>query len=154
MTPDLVDAEPVRRHLERLLELGMTQTEIARAAQCDRSRVSVLVSGKKGVPVVETQREVAERMMRVDCSTLEVASSWRARAQCATPMAKRAARAVGVEVVADLFYPDDDERGDLHRAVARELCAQCPVAAECQDYATGRHESGIWAGTEYDQETE
>lgn len=48
-----------------------------------------------------------------------------------------------------LFYPD---RGGAANDAARNVCANCPVAAECLDYAIacedvdpyGSH--GIWAG--------
>ena len=44
----------------------------------------------------------------------------------------------------ELFFPP---RGNQNRA-AKAVCAQCPVCAECLDYALTHRESyGIWGGT-------
>lgn len=43
----------------------------------------------------------------------------------------------------DIFFPPDG--GDA--AHARQICAECPVQAECLDYAIGADEEyGIWGG--------
>lgn len=58
-------------------------------------------------------------------------SDWRAEALCA-------------QVDPELFFP---EQGfpSYH---ARAVCARCPVAAECLDWAISHHERyGIWGGT-------
>ena len=57
--------------------------------------------------------------------------AWQRRAKC---------RGVGVA----LFFP---ERGESP-AKAKALCDECPVRAECLDYALGRPEKfGVWGGT-------
>ena len=46
----------------------------------------------------------------------------------------------------DLFFPD---RGDSRsRKLAKEICADCPVAQQCLDFALETdQEYGIWGGT-------
>jgi hypothetical protein len=36
-------------------------------------------------------------------------------------------------------------------AEARAICGQCPVKAECLDYALNRPEWGMWGGTTLDE---
>jgi WhiB family redox-sensing transcriptional regulator len=44
----------------------------------------------------------------------------------------------------DIFFP---ERGDRQTiALAREVCNECPVTAQCRDYGM-RERIGIWGGT-------
>lgn len=61
---------------------------------------------------------------------------WRRRAAC-----------VGLPVA--LFFPERDETGSL--AKARQICAGCPVKAECLEMALEQNEEndivGIFAGT-------
>lgn len=43
----------------------------------------------------------------------------------------------------DLFFPSQGEDGDM----AKQVCASCPVAAQCNDYAiNGRERFGVWGG--------
>lgn len=47
----------------------------------------------------------------------------------------------------ELFFPSD---GDKHCGrIAKYVCRQCPVQAECLEYAlrSSRREYGIWGGT-------
>jgi len=51
----------------------------------------------------------------------------------------------------ELFYPPDYARGRAKvawEAQAKAICADCPVVAECRDYAISAREAhGIWGGT-------
>jgi WhiB family transcriptional regulator, redox-sensing transcriptional regulator len=47
-----------------------------------------------------------------------------------------------------IFFP---ERGDVkgHGAIAKRVCAICPVRQRCLDFALARHERhGIWGGAD------
>lgn len=69
---------------------------------------------------------------------------WRDLASCRTP--KRIEAAIGIQVddATDLFF--SFEEGD--QRAAKQVCASCPVAEECDDFATvTRQEWGVWAGT-------
>jgi WhiB family redox-sensing transcriptional regulator len=58
---------------------------------------------------------------------------WRARARC---------RGMAVS----FFFPPDEEGPDAEAAV--QVCAGCPVSAECLDAAvSGKEDYGIWGGT-------
>ncbi len=65
--------------------------------------------------------------------------SWQQRAACRGPHAQV------------IFYPPvrserKDEKAARERQ-AKAICAACPVAAECLDYALNRREQhGIWGG--------
>lgn len=52
--------------------------------------------------------------------------------------------------VPDLFYNSEDEPKGVRRrkeAAAKELCAQCPVLAECAAHAEANRELyGVWGG--------
>lgn len=54
----------------------------------------------------------------------------------------------------ELFYPGQGD--DRTARAAREICAVCPIRAECLDYAIGNAERfGIWGGmTEHDRRVE
>ena len=54
----------------------------------------------------------------------------------------------------DLFFPPAGEREPsrlVREAKARLICAECPVMAECRDYARHNRELGFWGG-ENDEE--
>lgn len=53
------------------------------------------------------------------------------------------------EAVAHLFFSDDQ----ADQALARSVCQNCPVLAECRDYVLNcpQREYGIWAGMSEDQ---
>jgi WhiB family redox-sensing transcriptional regulator len=55
--------------------------------------------------------------------------------------------ALGICATTDpaLFFPENGD-GKSSR-VARAICAQCPVTAECLDWAVTHHEMGVWGGT-------
>jgi WhiB family redox-sensing transcriptional regulator len=53
--------------------------------------------------------------------------------------------ALCAQVSPEFFFPEKGE-GDLVR-VARQICARCPVQAECLDHALEHEEKfGIWGG--------
>lgn len=56
-----------------------------------------------------------------------------------------------------LFFGADGERQterEVREAVAKQVCAACPVRTECLNYAVGRPEKhGLWGGLDEDQRT-
>lgn len=50
----------------------------------------------------------------------------------------------------ELFYNGEDERKGIRRAKereAKEVCAECPVLAQCREYALETGEPyGVWGG--------
>jgi WhiB family redox-sensing transcriptional regulator len=42
------------------------------------------------------------------------------------------------------FFPDHDRWGEQR---AKAVCVECPVRAECMDYAITNREVGVWGGT-------
>jgi WhiB family redox-sensing transcriptional regulator len=46
----------------------------------------------------------------------------------------------------DIFFP---ENGDVKgkTALAKAICASCPVAVQCLQFAIANDEEGIWGGT-------
>lgn len=63
-----VPAEPVRARIKRLMALGMSQDEIARAAGLNDARISDLMTGhwRTGRPLTRMKRENAEAIMAVN----------------------------------------------------------------------------------------
>lgn len=60
--------------------------------------------------------------------------SWQAEAACRL-------------VDPDLFFPEPGEGFDQQLATAKQVCALCPVNAQCRDYArTGFERHGVWGG--------
>ena len=54
-------------------------------------------------------------------------------------------RSACLDVDPELFYPDQGAHSQSR--AARKICAQCPVNADCLDYALAHHELyGIWGG--------
>lgn len=53
----------------------------------------------------------------------------------------------------ELFFPIGTEGPALRDiAAAKRVCARCPVAVECLDYALGSGQlSGVWGGTHEDE---
>jgi WhiB family transcriptional regulator, redox-sensing transcriptional regulator len=69
---------------------------------------------------------------------IKAASTWMKDALCA-------------EADPDLFFPPDEEETTeeaMERVrLAKQICAQCPVRAECLDYAMDNEERiGVWGG--------
>ncbi len=53
-----------------------------------------------------------------------------------------------------LFFPSAAERPqarERREAMAREVCAECPVNVECRDFARDNHEYGFWGGEAEDE---
>lgn len=47
----------------------------------------------------------------------------------------------------DLFFPDSRAtRQHSDSALAKKMCAECPIIRECGDYAIRYEEEGIWGG--------
>jgi WhiB family redox-sensing transcriptional regulator len=84
----------------------------------------------------DTAPSVLDAMMRCTGPLPELADmirrpAWQSEAACRSESA-------------DLFFPTDG----ASLAAARRICAACPVAAECLEYALSNPSlRGIWAGT-------
>jgi WhiB family redox-sensing transcriptional regulator len=62
---------------------------------------------------------------------------WTERAACRAP-----------EIDPELFFPASDSPPLVQVSAARKICAQCPVAVHCLEWALHTGEpAGIWAGT-------
>lgn len=60
--------------------------------------------------------------------------SWKLEGVCAT-------------VDPELFFPDRDSSAEYNPALAKRICASCPVIAQCLEYALKHNEQhGIWGG--------
>lgn len=47
----------------------------------------------------------------------------------------------------DLFFPTRHSDSDSEGAAAKAVCAECPVAVDCLEYALANNEKyGIWGG--------
>lgn len=61
------------------------------------------------------------------------------------PWVKQAACAGMADTV---FFPERGDDGKREAAVAKAICAACPVRRECLDFAVATHQiHGIWGGT-------
>lgn len=48
----------------------------------------------------------------------------------------------------ELFFPvSETGEGAAQAAVAKDVCATCPVRRECLDWALETHAAGVWGGT-------
>lgn len=58
----------------------------------------------------------------------------------------------------DVFFSPHNERPaakEEREALARRICSDCPVLAECADYALRhREQGGIWAGVSFEPDRE
>ena len=53
-----------------------------------------------------------------------------------------------------LFFPPSAERPqarERREALARSVCASCPVTTVCRDFAREHHEYGLWGGESEDE---
>lgn len=50
----------------------------------------------------------------------------------------------------EAFFPD--KCGESH--LARRICTNCPVVAECLEWALEHYEMGIWGGTSFKERAE
>jgi WhiB family redox-sensing transcriptional regulator len=50
----------------------------------------------------------------------------------------------------DIFFPEGKD-ALLKMAMAKEICADCPIVADCLQYAVEHDEPGIWGGTTEDE---
>lgn len=57
---------------------------------------------------------------------------------------------VECEQLPEFFFPQRDSMNQIHLEirVAKDVCARCPIVAECLEYAiVGEEAYGIWGGT-------
>lgn len=87
-------------------------------------------------PVDEVEPVEDDQAVHLDLNPLPegIDLSWRKQATCRRP-----------EYPTWMFFP---ARGDSRTiAAAREVCARCPVADQCLDFALATNAEGVWAGT-------
>lgn len=76
-------------------------------------------------------------MSAEDCLSLLEKEEWESRAACK-----------GMDP--NVFFPDVLETIEEDRAIAKRVCANCPVRQQCED--KGWHEEyGIWGGIDEDE---
>jgi hypothetical protein len=54
----------------------------------------------------------------------------------------------------EVFFPEDEHYAESKKAmiaVAKQVCADCPVRLRCFDYALSAGMHGIWGGTTYEE---
>ena len=54
-----------------------------------------------------------------------------------------------IDIDPSAFYPRQHIRGAID--YAKKICAQCPIAIECRDYALAHDLDGVWGGTTQDE---
>ena len=54
-----------------------------------------------------------------------------------------------VDVDTSVFYPRQRIRSAI--GYAKQICARCPIATECRDYALAHDLDGVWGGTTQDE---
>lgn len=137
-----VPAVRARGEVLRLLDGGMSPSEIAQAANLRPSYVSQLRSG-----VIDTnvRIEVVTKLKAVPTPPRPIAPdpmAWQERAAC-------------LGHPTDWWYLEtaNDGRPGGHEAAALadarravEICDGCPVRDECLTYALGHEKYGIWGG--------
>lgn len=146
----LIEAGPTLERIERLVAAGWTRADLGRLVHGERRRQLEL----KGVMVTRRTeriiRELADDVLidpqpdpgppvnpGADWTLPDLDQSWRAQAACRF-------RPPGepVRVTVRRFFVD--RGGDIDPA--RELCARCPVRAECLDFAIRTGAQGMWGG--------
>lgn len=158
-----VPAARTWQHIDTLLSRGWTKVAIAKAIgqtsgglQLGRATVSAghartIASlldqpvpprrsrhGLHAAPELEEEEaivgEADAELDRYQLPTLDLAPTVLDRGACRRP-----------DVPTWLFFP---ERGGLKTInAAKAICATCPVAAACLDFALRNHEAGVWGGT-------
>ncbi len=71
---------------------------------------------------------------------VELANKWMAKAAC--------------KGLTTVFFPPSAERPqarERREALARAVCASCPVLEPCREYARENHEYGFWGGESEDE---
>ena len=58
-----------------------------------------------------------------------------------------ACRGLPRETLDRLFFPSTGQGNKIQMRQARQFCDNCPVKAECLDYALEHFEWGVWGGT-------
>ena len=73
-------------------------------------------------------------------STDRVPDAWMTKAAC--------------KGLTTVFFPPSAERPqarERREALARSVCASCPVVATCREFARSNHEYGFWGGESEDE---
>lgn len=60
---------------------------------------------------------------------------------------------VECETLPDFFFPEEpDTKGNKIVAdIAKGICENCPIKAQCLDYAKSTRVYGVWGGTTYEE---
>lgn len=123
---------PVKRHGVRTHGIRSTYND---GCRCDACRVAARDYDRARKPPPAEPRydlPVAPGILARE--------AWRARAACA-----------GADVAIDVFFPVVGGRA----IEAKRVCADCPVKADCLDYALGHNERwGIWGGLSFRERTQ
>lgn len=141
MTGHLVDAGPVREHVRRRLDEGMTQSYIARVAHVSNACISRLLHGsfEPGRPEQETmQADTADRLLAVGYQEPESRRRPATDPLCSgarfEPVGFRAGRCLDCGQVAPvrrLCGPDGDYTGRMiSHPPARAAASELPLPAE------------------------
>jgi WhiB family transcriptional regulator, redox-sensing transcriptional regulator len=79
-------------------------------------------------------------VLDVASTTRVVANAWTAKAAC--------------RGLTSVFFPPSAERPqarERREALARSICASCPVLGACREFARANHEYGFWGGESEDE---
>ena len=65
----------------------------------------------------------------------------------------RANDGVECEQLPDFFFPEEKDRDQQRMVIdiAKGICNNCPIKAQCLDYAKSARVQGIWGGTTYEE---
>ena len=135
---DRVPVEPVAAHLRALQADGMRQQTIADLGGCSLSTVRDLLGRHKSTvePIAyhRIDARIAARLLAIEAPPrVEPDRSWMSRARC-------------FDVDPGFFFPERDHHW---QAAVRQMCAGCPVVAECGLYGhqtSGRKDWSAWYG--------
>jgi WhiB family redox-sensing transcriptional regulator len=138
----LVDARPTQQLVDELVATGLSRSAIGRMAGIRAPGVGLSLGDRwvykrtadaigKVADEVLRPRKRSTQVSRIGRLVASLDQEWRAEAACrSTPKA--------------VFFP---EHAGVVPARAAALCAGCPVADPCLEFALVSRSIGVWAGT-------